>query len=171
MRSHTYQQYGYRKWLNFQAHLECYKKMKSKHTHSSAGTKASIVELELECVSDYVRGWVEFAFYMETKDGLWLSESRGGDVEKTSVQQHRAKQFSLMYTMWIWLPQLLERADPSCSVYCLCLNFSIVVLGSEAAIQPNDYQWRHNSSADNQMHITFMHKPEGRTVCIEEYVV
>lgn len=125
--------------------------MKSKHTHthSSAGTKASIVVLELECVSDYVRGWVEFAFYMETKDGLWLSESRGGDVEKARVQQHWARQFSLMYTMWMWLPQRLERADPSCSVYCLCLNFSIVVLGSAAAIEANDYQWRHNSNADN----------------------
>ncbi len=130
-----------KKLLNFLAHLECNKKMKSKQTHTQQrSTKASIVVLELECVSDYVRGWVEFAFYMETKDGLWLSESRGRDVEKASVPQHWARRFSLMYTMWIDchnclnelqcllpLPKLFHRCSWISSHYmertCLfCLN-------------------------------------------------
>lgn len=134
-----------KKWLNFLAHLECNKKMKSKQTHTQQrSTKASIVVLELECVSDYVRGWVEFAFYMETKDGLWLSESRGRDVEKASVPQALSQALlsnvhhvdliaTTAWTSWsalqclLLLPKLFHRCSWISSRYmertCLfCLN-------------------------------------------------
>ncbi len=134
-----------KKWFNFLSHLECNKKMKSKQTHTQQrSTKPSIVLLELECVSVYVRGWVEFTFYMETKRTMtgWKSRRGCGEGQRTAALSH-ARLSNVQHvdliatTAWTSWPEL-QCLLPQCKLFHRCSWISRRYI--------TDYQWRHNSN-------------------------